>query len=286
MFRQRQREVRTDRERPEGKNRSRAGSSLIIVVCVSAFLVAFALAIVYTGSMLMARANRKMEQERCYQLARSFARVLDGELFRYSGAVLRDPELAGPDYDDSFYRFACKFLEDKNYQEYNPAYPELTTYYYQYDTGEEPYGKITLILRKENDQETDILEGSFPAGSASGADGSTDPLEIAMDNISRFTFHVEVAAEADGVTYSYHTSYHTQVRYTEEAVTFTVGSDRIHWDKEHKQWLNYANERYEVSDDTIIHYKITPSFAWLKRCSFEKTIKEAGDPDSVGGSEP
>lgn len=286
MFRQRQREVRTDRERPEGKNRSRAGSSLIIVVCVSAFLVAFALAIVYTGSMLMARANRKMEQERCYQLARSFARVLDGELFRYSKTTDLGSLNSDPKYAKSFYRFACQFLEDKNYQEYNPAYPELTTYYYQYDTGEEPYGKITLILRKENDQETDILEGSFPAGSASGADGSADPLEIAMANISRFTLHVEVTAEAGGVTYSYHTSYHTQVRYTEEAVTFTVGSDRIYWDDANKQWLDYRSQPYTVSEETLIHYKITPSFAWLKSCSFEKTIKEAGDPDSVGGSEP
>lgn len=284
MFRQRQREVRTDRERPEGKNRSRVGSSLIIVVCVSAFLVAFALAIVYTGSMLMARANRKMEQERCYQLARSFARVLDGELFRYSGAVLRDPELADPDYDDSFYRFACKFLEDKNYQEYNPAYPELTTYYYQYDTGEEPYGKITLILRKENDQETDILEGSFLSDSVFGT--GSNPLDVVMANISRFTLHVEVTAEAGGVTYSYHTSYHTQVWYTEEAVTFTVGSDRIYWDDANKQWLDYRSQPYTVSEDTLIHYKITPSFACLKSCSFEKTIKEAGDPESAGGGEP
>lgn len=285
MFRQRQREVRTDRERPEGKNRFRAGSSLIIVVCVSAFLVAFALAIVYTGSMLMARANRKMEQERCYQLARSFARVLDGELFRYSKKEDLKLLNGDPKYPQSFYRFACQFLEDKNYQEYNPAYPELTTYYYQYDTGEEPYGKITLILRKENDQETDILEGSFLSGSASGT-GSSNPLDIVMANISRFTLHVEVEAEVGGVTCSYHTSYHTRVRYTGEAVTFTVGSDRIYWDDANKQWLDYANHPRVVPAETLIHYKITPGFAWLKSCSFEKTIKEAGDPESVGGSEP
>ena len=36
-----------------------------------------------------------------------------------------------------------------------------------------------------------------------------------MANISRFTLHVEVVAELDGMPYSYSTAYDTQVRYTE-----------------------------------------------------------------------
>ena len=102
MFRRKLKNIRI-------KTESRAGSSLIMVVCVSAFLVAFALAMVYTGSMLMARANRRLEQERCYQLASSFAKVLDGELERYGG---RDLEALKSDttYNNSFYRFAFQFL--------------------------------------------------------------------------------------------------------------------------------------------------------------------------------
>lgn len=261
-----------------------AGSSMIIVVCVSAFLVAFALAIVYTGSMLMARANRRIEQERCCQLARSFARVLDGELLCYSGKDLTI--LTDSRYDKSFYRFSCRFLEDKSYQEYNPAYPDLTTYQYQYDTGDDRYGKITLTLRKENDQETDILEGSFPLSSLSGGEGSANPLDIAMANISRFTLHVEVAAEAGGVTCSYRTSYHTQVRYTEDAVTFTEGGRRIYWNKEYSQWRDQANQVISLQEDAVIQYKITPGFDWLQSCTFEKTIRERGDPESTGGDEP
>ena len=125
--------IRTNENGWMRKIKSRTGSSLIMVVCVSAFLVAFALAMVYTGSMLMARANRRLEQERCYQLASSFAQVLDGELARYSGQDLET--LTDTDYNNSFYRFSCKFLEDPLYQEYSPEHPELTTYYYRHTAG-------------------------------------------------------------------------------------------------------------------------------------------------------
>ena len=48
------------------KNReeSKKGSTLVIVVCVSAFLMAFALAMLYTAGLLLSRANRRLEQER------------------------------------------------------------------------------------------------------------------------------------------------------------------------------------------------------------------------------
>ena len=48
---------------------SKKGSTLVIVVCVSAFLMAFALAMLYTSGLLLSRANRRLEQERSYQLA-------------------------------------------------------------------------------------------------------------------------------------------------------------------------------------------------------------------------
>ena len=44
------------------KNRaeSKKGSTLVIVVCVSAFLMAFALAMLYTAGLLLSRANRRL----------------------------------------------------------------------------------------------------------------------------------------------------------------------------------------------------------------------------------
>ena len=62
------------------KTGDKNGSTLVIVVCVSALLMAFALAMFYTAGLLLARANRRLEQERSYQLAQSFAKVLEEEL--------------------------------------------------------------------------------------------------------------------------------------------------------------------------------------------------------------
>lgn len=275
--------IRTNENGWMRKIKSRTGSSLIMVVCVSAFLVAFALAMVYTGSMLMARANRRLEQERCYQLASSFAQVLDGELARYSGQELKEPPLTDADYDNSFYRFACKLLEDPLYQEYSPEHPELTTYYYRLgkdDAGAgEDYGKITIILYKESDQETDVLEGSFlyNPGSGSGGDDA-DPIDKVMENFSRFTFHVDVVAELDGMTYSYGTSYDTQVKYMDDAVEFTANNTRIRWDDTEKKWLDSNGNEYDVPDGTLINYKINPELDKLRSCIFKKTISEGENP--------
>ena len=278
MFRRKLKNIRI-------KTESRAGSSLIMVVCVSAFLVAFALAMVYTGSMLMARATRRLEQERCYQLASSFAKVLDGELERYGG---RDLEAfkSDPTYNNSFYRFACQFLEDSRYQEYNPEHPELTTFYYRHtaDAGDDNYGKATIILYKENDQETDVMTGMITNPASSGAGGSgtdANPIETVMANISRFTLHVEVVAELDGMTYSYSTAYDTQVRYTERAVEFTVNGDTIHW-KDNKWTDNNGNE-LSLEQDELISYKISPSLEELSECTFTKTISEGANPEAGGG---
>lgn len=277
--------LRKIKKRRTGKMESRTGSSLIMVVCVSAFLVAFALAMVYTGSMLMARANRRLEQERCYQLASSFAQVLDGELARYSGQNLTT--LSDTNYNNSFYRFSCKFLEDSRYQEYNPERPELTTFYYRHNTdaGDDKYGKVTIILYKENDQDTDVMAGTLDpaAPGAGGAGDEANPIKKIMENISRFTLHVEVVAELDGMTYSYSTSYDTQVEYVKEAVVFTVGDDRIFWDEEENKWLDQTNTEYVVQPGAVINYEITPSFEKLSKCTFTKTILEGENTENGGG---
>ena len=58
----------------------RSGVSLIVALCAVAVLIGLSLSIVYSSSMLLSRANRKIGRERCYQLAQSFAQVLDSEL--------------------------------------------------------------------------------------------------------------------------------------------------------------------------------------------------------------
>ncbi len=287
MLHQKRRKMRMNRIKAD------AGASLIVVVCVSAFLVAFALAMVYTGSLLMARANRQLEQERCYQLARSFAGVLDEELNRYSNET--DLKVLETDsaYADSFYKFACKFIESAEYMEYNPEYPDISKFYYRMDAGAagavgDNYGKITIILYKESDQGGSVLTGSLPTGweSDAGSGGTAaNPINYVMADISRYTFHVEVVAEYKGMTYNYATSYDPRVKYQDEAVQFSVGEEKIIWKNDEGKWYKALGGEY-TPDGATINYEITPSLSKLKSCSYKKTIAEeiaAGTEEGEGG---
>ena len=113
----------------------------------------------------------------------------------------------------------------------------------------------------------------------SGTDAN--PIETVMANISRFTLHVEVVAELDGMTYSYSTAYDTQVRYTEKAVEFTVDGNTIHW-KDNKWTDNNGNE-LSLEQNALISYKISPSLEELSECTFTKTISEGANPEAGGG---
>ena len=58
------------------------GFSMILVLCLGALFVALAAALVYAASVLTANANRQLLEQEAYQLATSFADVLEGELDR------------------------------------------------------------------------------------------------------------------------------------------------------------------------------------------------------------
>ena len=244
------------------------GASLVIVVCVSAFLVAFALAMVYTAGLMLSQANRRIEQERCRQLAVSFARVLEKELLQY--------EKTENAPTNSFYLFACRFLEDSRYMEYNPDYPESTVYHYS--AGESPagddYGKITVVLYKENDWEGDRITGTL----------NYNPNETAQDPLSEvavahYTLTVEVIADTGKTSFQHATVYNQQANYDESAVLFEAEDGRkLKWESESRKWLvsNTGNE-FEITTTTVINYEIQPHIDHLTGCKFSKTIQEAGD---------
>ena len=95
------------------RQQKKNGISMAVVLCVSAFFVAFAAAILYTAGMLTAQSNLRLKQERCSQLAKSAADVLDQELQKYTN---KDTTEAG---SDSFYTFVNKFLDDSQYLDYS-----------------------------------------------------------------------------------------------------------------------------------------------------------------------
>ena len=238
---------------------SKNGSTLVIVVCVSAFLTAFALAMFYTAGLLLARANRRLEQERSYQLAQSFAQVLDQELKTAYDEPKDAPE-------KSFYRYAYNFLEGR-YGEYDPDHPDETIFHY---TAALPdgvdaakYGTVKVVMYKEANQDQDVdMEGELVK------DQSVD--DILNNGIARYIFTVEVTAESDGVSYSYSTVYRQMATYE---VTFKHDGKKIVWDGGWREYLSgpdyvvdwdKGNIKYEYQVDKITH------------CGFENAY---GQPD-------
>ena len=124
----------------------RSGVSLIVALCAVAVLIGLSLSIVYSSSMLLSRANRKIGRERCYQLAQSFAQVLDSELQEYKTIK---PELDtnfAP--EGCFYREVNNILaEDTGLGIYDPDRSDETTACYNAGSTEDNYGRMLPMHR-------------------------------------------------------------------------------------------------------------------------------------------
>lgn len=264
-------------------NRARAkgGASLVIVVCVSAFLVAFALAMVYTAGLMLSQANQRLRQERSRQLARSFSQVLYEELKKGGRPA---------DASDTFYRFVSNFLESDSYQDYDPNHPDDTVYHYQVDATvsgavSPDYGKVTVALYKEGGEDTE-LTGTI----VYGAVGIDDPLVAVAGSVRHATLTVAVTAEVDGMSYTYSTDYEQIAYYEDGAVTFIhdpTGTP-IQWKRlgTSGKWVEaaMAGNDFTVNNGDSITFTVTPGLGNLKECKYTKAIPEDGDPAGSGGS--
>lgn len=141
----------------------RSGVSLIVALCAVAVLIGLSLSIVYSSSMLLSRANRKIGRERCYQLAQSFAQVLDSELQEYKTIK---PELDtnfAP--EGCFYREVNNILaEDTGLGIYDSDRSDETTACYNAGSTEDNYGRITILLRDVTDVQDPITGDTFAYG--------------------------------------------------------------------------------------------------------------------------
>ena len=183
---------------------------------MGAFLLFFSLALVYTAGLLLAGAHKKVDQERCYQLASSFAGEMDREL---------------KTEDSGFQKFADKFLESRAYSEYDPENPSTVYHYIAESNAGEAYGKIKLRLHKElneqsEDTGTEILSGSLPQ--VAGNADFTDLVNTYKNKtFHRYVFTVEVIAESGDLSYNYATEYFREDKYK---VTFSHKGTAIVWD--------------------------------------------------------
>lgn len=250
------------------KIRTKKGSSLVIVVCVSAFLMAFALAMVYSSGLLLARANRRLEQERSYRLAQSFAQTLDAELKKYEKpSILGDTDGAPI---GSFYDYAYKFLEG-TYGEYDPDHPDETIFHYTAaspdGTDKNKYGVIKVVLYKEADQDQDVdMSGEISPGEAA---------TVLDKRIIRYIFTVEVTANLNSVSYSYSTEYRQMAAYK---VDFKKQDGTpIYWDG--AQWHAGSQEGDVIEDmdpASKIQYEYRSDSNNITACIFENAYEETG----------
>lgn len=252
--------------------KAREGSSLVIVICVSAFLTAFALAMVYTAGAMLSRTNRRLEQERSYQLARSFSQVLDEELKRYSyvdNEFKPKPEDPGYDLiaeDKSFYRYVVKFLEGE-YGEYDPDHPDKTVFHFTAGESsgtdqEKVYGNIQVALYKEAEEKGE-MSGTTPANA------STDDIETKP--IQRYAFRVKVTVDVEGTTFSYETKYRQMVRYK---VAYTYDDKTIVKTDDGWHYGSALGLPCNFSDTDEIRYEYVPGGENVKECIFQNAFEE------------
>lgn len=262
----------------------RSGVSLVIALCAVAVLIGLSLIIVYSSSMLLSRANRKIGRERCYQLAQSFAQVLDSELTAYNtertdlgGADDKWPQTA--DGSRTFYQYANSVLE--NLDAYDADDPEHTTYYYSAGDEDDDYGKVTVMLRKQNtDSEQNPADrtGRFPY-----AEKDRQTAEIAAQTFIRYQLSVSVRVEKGADSFTYTTEYYRrdgfQPIYTWEGESGSITP--VYWVSPHFSRSHSIADRLEPKTDengqteeVFISYRYDPGYTTYKK--YEPVNKPAG----------
>ncbi len=235
--------------------KAREGTSLVMVICISAFLAAFALAMVYGAGLMLSRSNRRLKQEQSYQLARSFAEVLEEELTTY------DSYDAAP--ENSFYRYAVNFLEGQ-YGEYDPDYLDETIFHYT--LGETPagvdeahYGTVRVALYKEAGAEAEEEMTGLVSPYADINDILTKPIQ-------RYLFTVEVTSRTEKSSFHYRTEYRQTAVYE---VRFTYGDRPVVYDGSAWHYDTASGTPCNFDGTEEIQYQYLTGRTHMKSCMFE-----------------
>mgnify|MGYP006934522634 CR=1 FL=1 len=272
---------------------AKKGISMALVLCVSAFFIAFAAAILYTAGMLTAQSNQRLKEERCYQLAKSYSDVLKSELTKYDNKYTDDGSVTG---DGSFYAFANKFLDDEKYLEYNSDYEDSTKYHFVVDGSnvsdlsqspmpEKGYGNLTVTLKKEQNADENMKKimdgGQVPVVSDGNYTSTIDAIE--NTTLRQYIFTVEVTAYYEDASYTYSTEYTRAEKYR---VTFQQNNNTIVWVKnatDGGSWKlgNTAGEDYQIDGNTPIVYSYLKSSP--TSCKFEENTYQ--DSQEGGGTD-
>lgn len=256
------------------QNRKR-GVSMVLVLCVSAFFVAFAAAMVYTAGMVTAQSNQRLKEERCYQLAKSYGKVLTKELTKYEK---KTDDAGNSVASGSFYAFANKFLDSSQYLEYNSDYSSSTTYNFVLDNAnlsdlfESPmtdssYGNISISLKKEtnsNEDTEEIIKGGSIQVQGSGTDYTSTIESIENTTVRQYNLILDVTSYYEDVSYTYSQEFSREERYP---VSFKHNNNEIVWDSINHVWKlgNTAGGEYNIPDGDSITYEYKTSSPSLSK---------------------
>lgn len=216
------------------------GISMAVVLCVSAFFLAFAAAILYTAGLLTAQSNKRLEEERCYQLAKSYAAVLEEQLTK---ETVKNETDTGE--NRSFYDFANRFLDGAQYEEYDPGNPDATSYHFLTNGSDlknlsnteslsEGYGNIGITLRKEanaGEGSASLQEGTIPVEASGNYTAQIDAIK--KTTVRKYLLSVDVTAYYADASYTYTTEFAREETYE---VSFSHNGQEIYWDEAGNIW--------------------------------------------------
>ena len=235
------------------------GISMAVVICISAFFVAFAAAILYTAGLLTAQSNLRLKEERCNQLATSAAKVLNEELLKYGNKT------GDASQDNTFYAFVNKFLDDPQYLDYSEDYPDSSKYNFLVsDTNLDNlaeaaslpagYGNIRITLSKEKNgsEDLDSVKTGELDSSAAGTNYQTEIDRIRNITVRDYNLTVEVTAAYDDATYTCKTEYSREEKYD---VKFSHKGTDIVWDGTNWRKNNTSGEIYTLDASENIKYE-------------------------------
>ncbi len=263
----------------------RRGVSMVLVLCVSAFFVSFAAAMVYATGMVTAQSNQRLKEERCYQLAKSYGKVLTKELTKYE----KKTDDSGNNLaSGSFYSFANKFLDSSQYLEYNLDYSSSTTYNFVLDDAnlsdlfksplkDSSYGNITISLKKEtnSDENTDALvKGGEIDNVISSTDYTSTITSIENTTVRQYNLILDVTSYYEDVSYTYSLEFAREEKYS---VRFKYEDTAIVWDGTNKVWRegNTAGVVCTIPEGATITYEYLTSSSTLSRF-IENSLEEGG----------
>lgn len=246
----------------------KSGVSMAVMLCISAFFLAFAAAILYTAGLMTAQSTERLRQERCYQLARTAAAVVDQELTRADYTDKNAENVA-----NTFYKFANQFLDGTQYADYDADKdPKHTQYTYILSgsdldnlpkgiSGMEGFGNLSVTLRKEKDNtdESSVVDNEITIEDPN-ADFTPKIEEIKREGVRQYSLSIDVTAYYEDVEYTYTTKY---IRAETFEPIFTYEEQTIYWNETEHKWKYNSNVGQDVTleNGKKISYTFTSSAA-------------------------